>query len=32
MLILPYMPNGPEVIVAAGTITIGTTFSGMLLT
>ena len=33
MLILPYMPNSPEVIVTAGTVTAGTTaFSGILLT
>ena len=33
MLVLLYMPNGPKVVVAAGTIAAGTTaFGGMLLT
>ena len=32
MLVLPYMPNGPKVVVAAGTVAAGTAFSGMLLT
>ena len=33
ILVLLYMPNGPKVIIIAGTITVGTTaFSGMLLT
>ena len=32
MLVLPYMPNSPKVIVTASTITIGAAFSGMLLT
>ena len=33
MLVLPYIPNNPEVIVAAGSITAGTaTFSSILLT
>ena len=33
ILVLPYMPNSPKVIIAAGTITAGTTtFSGILLT
>ena len=33
MLVLPYIPDGPEVIITAGTITVGTTaFSGILLT
>ena len=32
MLVLPYVPNGPEVVVAAGTVAAGTTFGGMLLT
>ena len=33
MLVLPYMPNGPEVIISAGTITAGTAaFSNILLT
>ena len=33
ILVLSYMPNGPEVIITAGFITAGTTtFSGMLLT
>ena len=32
MLVSPYMPNSPEVVIAAGTVAAGTTFSGMLLT
>ena len=33
MLVLPYIPNSPEVIIAAGTIAAGTTtFNSMLLT
>ena len=33
MLVLPYVPNGPKVVVAAGTITASTAaFSGILLT
>ena len=33
MLVLPYMPNGPEVIITAGSVTVGTTtFSSILLT
>ena len=32
MLVLPCVPNGPEVVVTAGTVTTGTVFSGMLLT
>ena len=33
MLVLPYMPNSPKVIIAAGTIAAGTSaFSGILLT
>ena len=33
MLVLPYMPNSPEVIVFANTITAGTAaFGGILLT
>ena len=33
ILVLPYMPNSPKVIVAAGSIAAGTAaFSGMLLT
>ena len=32
MLVLLYVPNGPKVVVAAGTITAGTTFGGILLT
>ena len=33
MLVLPYMPDSPKVVITAGTITAGTTaFSGMLLT
>ena len=32
ILVLLYMPNSPEVIVTAGTIVVGTTFSGILLT
>ena len=33
MLVLPYMPNGPEVVISAGTVAVDTTaFSSMLLT
>ena len=33
MLVLPYVPNSPKVIIFAGTITAGTTaFSSILLT
>ena len=33
MLVLPYMPNSPEVVIFAGTIAASTAvFSGMLLT
>ena len=33
MLVLPCMPDGPKVVVFAGTIAAGTaTFSGILLT
>ena len=33
MLVLPYMPNGPEVIISTSTIAVNTaTFSGILLT
>ena len=33
ILVLPYMPDGPKVVITAGTITAGTaTFSGILLT
>ena len=33
ILVSPYMPNSPKVIVTASTVTTGTTtFSGMLLT
>ena len=33
MLVLLYMPNGPEVVIATGTIAVNTTaFSSMLLT
>ena len=32
MLVSPYMPNGPKVVVAAGTIAAGTAFGGILLT
>ena len=33
MLILPYMPNGPKVVIFASTIAAGTAaFSNMLLT
>ena len=33
ILVLPYMPDSPKVVIAAGTITVGTTaFSGILLT
>ena len=32
MLVLPYIPNGPEVVVTAGTVTVGTAaFSSILL-
>ena len=32
ILVSPYMLDGPEVVIAAGTITVGTAFSGILLT
>ena len=33
MLVSPYMPDGPKVIIFAGTVTASTTaFSGILLT
>ena len=33
ILVLPYMPNSPKVIITAGTVAVGTTaFSGILLT
>ena len=33
ILVLPYVPNSPKVIIAAGTVTAGiTAFSGILLT
>ena len=33
MLVLPYMPNGPEVVITAGTVAAGTAaFSNILLT
>ena len=33
MLVLPYIPNSPKVIITAGTVTANTTtFSNMLLT
>ena len=33
MLVSPYVPNSPKVIITAGTIAAGTTaFSGILLT
>ena len=33
ILVLPYMPNGPKVVVTTGTIAAGTTaFSSILLT
>ena len=33
MLVLPYIPNSPEVVITAGSITAGTAaFSNMLLT
>ena len=33
ILVLPYMPNSPKVIIFTSTITVGTTtFSNMLLT
>ena len=31
MLVLPYVPNSLEVIVAAGTVAAGTAFSGILI-
>ena len=32
MLVLPCVPNSPEVVISAGTVTTGTTaFSGILL-
>ena len=32
MLVSPYIPDGPKVVITAGTITAGTAFSGILLT
>ena len=33
MLVLPYMPNSPKVIIFAGTVAVGTAaFSSILLT
>ena len=33
MLVLPYIPNSPKVVITAGTITAGTAiFNSMLLT
>ena len=32
ILVLLYMPDGPKVVVTAGTIAAGTTFGGILLT
>ena len=32
ILVLPYMPDSPKVIIAASTIAAGTAFSGILLT
>ena len=32
MLVSLYMPNGPKVVITAGTITAGTAFGGILLT
>ena len=33
MLVLPYVPNGPEVVITAGTVAASTAaFGGMLLT
>ena len=33
MLVLPYIPNSPKVIIAAGTVAVGTiTFGNILLT
>ena len=33
ILVLPYMPDGPKVVITAGTIAAGiATFSGILLT
>ena len=33
ILVLPYMPNSPEVVITASTVTASTTtFSGILLT
>ena len=29
MLVLPYVPNGPKIVITAGTIAVGTVFSGM---
>ena len=33
ILVLPYVPNGPKVVISTGTVAVGTaTFSGILLT
>ena len=32
MLVLLYMPDSPEVVIAASAVAVGTAFSGMLLT
>ena len=32
ILVLPCMPNSPEVVVAAGTIAVGVVFGSILLT
>ena len=32
MLVLLYVPDGPEVVVAANTIAVGAAFGGILLT
>ena len=32
ILVSPYIPDGPKVVIAAGTVAVGTTFSSILLT
>ena len=32
ILVLPYIPNSPKVVIAASTVAAGTTFGGILLT
>ena len=32
ILVLPYMPDGPKVVITAGTVAAGTAFGGILLT